>query len=414
MEHTPEEEERIKAIQRCLEGEREVEIYRSLERSKGWFSKWLGRYKTGRKGWYKDLPKRARVIPHKTSERIEQIVVNIRKALMDGTEDSTKYSCVGAEAIQFHMEELGYKPSEIPSISTIKRIIKRNKLRANKPERYKRVRSKGRYTILNPKHIDELHQLDYVGPRHIKGYGPINSIHLKDVAGRQVAGQQYNEKSMDNVMDFLMGYWKQCPIPKYLQVDNGMCFAGDYKHPKSFSRFVRLALYVGIEVVFIAPSRPWMNGTIEEFNKGFDKRFWQKELFTDLNDIRKKSVIFFEKENKFNAWKLRNEKLKVVDPKRMLPGDFTITVNRLPLVTGEIHFIRRVDSRGKISVLNEYFDVGREYTGEYVWATIETMKQTHIVYYKDENLVVREIKKFGYEIDEKVRNRKDSIFKSCS
>jgi len=48
------------------------------------------------------------------------------KALMDGTEDFAKYSCVGAEAIQFQMEELGYKPSEIPSISTIKRIIKLN------------------------------------------------------------------------------------------------------------------------------------------------------------------------------------------------------------------------------------------------------------------------------------------------
>jgi hypothetical protein len=203
MEHTPEEEERIKAIHRYFEGEREVDIYKSLGRSKSWFNKWLGRYKTGRKGWYKDLPKRARVIPHKTSERIEQNIVNIRKALMNGTEDSTKYSCVGADAIQFHMEELGYKPSDIPSISTIKRIIKRNKLRTNKPERYKRVRSKGRYTILNPKHTDELHQMDYVGPRHIKGYGPINSLHLKDVVGRQVAGKQYNEKSMDNVMEFL-------------------------------------------------------------------------------------------------------------------------------------------------------------------------------------------------------------------
>jgi len=413
MEHTPEEEERIKAIQRYFEGEREVDIYRSLERSKGWFNKWLGRYKTGRKGWYNDLPKRARVIPHKTSERIEQIVVNIRKALMDGTGDSTKYSRVGAEAIQFHMDELGYKSSEIPSLSTIKRIIKRNKLKVNKRERHKRIHSKGRHTILNPKHIDELHQLDYVGPRHIKGYGPINSIlHLKDVVGRQVAGQQYNEKSMDNVMEFLLDYWKQCPIPKYLQVDNGMCFAGDYKHPKSFSRFVRLALYVGIEVVFIAPSRPWMNGTIEEFNKGFDKRFWQKELFTDLNDIRKKSVIFFEKENEFNAWKLRNDNLKVVDPKRMLPEDFSIAVDRLPLVTRKIHFIRGVDSRGKISVLNEYFDVGKEYTGEYAWATIETMKQTLMVYYKDENLKVMEIKRFGYEIGETVHNRKDSIFGS--
>ncbi|NOR77582.1 MAG: hypothetical protein GQ523_03970 [Methanophagales archaeon] len=64
MEHTPEEEERIKAIPRYLEGEREVDIYKSLERSKGWFNKWLGRYKTGCKRWYKDLQKRAKVIPN--------------------------------------------------------------------------------------------------------------------------------------------------------------------------------------------------------------------------------------------------------------------------------------------------------------------------------------------------------------
>ena len=126
MEYTPEEEERINAIQRHLEGEKPAEMYRSIGRSKRWFNTWLSRCRTGRDGWYKNLPKRAKVIPHKTSERIEQAVVNIRKALMDGTEDFAKYSCVGAEAIQFQMEELGYKPSEIPSISTIKRIIKLN------------------------------------------------------------------------------------------------------------------------------------------------------------------------------------------------------------------------------------------------------------------------------------------------
>ncbi len=100
-------------------------------------------------------------------------------------------------------------------------------------------------------------------------------------------------------MEFLRDYWKLSLIPKYLQVDKGMCFAGDYKHPKSFSRFVRLVFCVGIKVVFIVPSKPWMNGTIEEFNKGFDKRFWQKELFIDLKDIRRKSMILFERENKF-------------------------------------------------------------------------------------------------------------------
>jgi hypothetical protein len=219
---------------------------------------------------------------------------------------------------------------------------------------------------------------------------------------------------MDNVMDFLLDYWKQHSIPKYLQVDNGMCFVGDYKHSKLFSRFGRMALYVGIEIVFIAPSKPWMNGTIEEFNKGFKKRFWEKERFTHLEDIRKKAPTYFEKQNEFNTWKLKNKNLKAINPKRMLPEDFTIDVNSLPLVTGKVHFIRVVDSRGKISVLNEYFKVGKEYIGEYFWATIETRKHTLTVYYKDENLAVREIKKFNYEVPEKVYNRKRSIFRPGS
>jgi len=58
--------------------------------------------------------------------------------------------------------------------------------------------------------------------------------------------------------------------------------------------------------------------------------------------------------------------------------------------------------------------VGEAYIDEYVWATVETMKQMLTVYYKDEYLAVREIKRFGYDVGEKVHDRKDSIFKSGS
>jgi len=109
-------------------------------------------------------------------------------------------------------------------------------------------------------------------------------------------------------------------------------------------------------------------------------------------------------------WLLKNKGLKEINPKRMLPEDCTIDVNRLPLVVGKIHFTRVVDSGGHISVLNEYFNVGEEYIDEYAWATIETGKQTLVVYYKDKDLTVREIKKFDYGICEAVHDRKDSIF----
>ena len=412
MDLLPEELERIEAIRRHINGEKPVDIYRSIGRSKFWFNKWLKRFRSGQDQWYKSLPKSPKALSQKTDEWIEQAVVSVRKKLMDGSDYSMKYSLIGPEAVQYQMEVLGFKPSEIPSLSTVKRIIRRNKLRVNKKKRYKRIRSKGRHTILKPKYIDEMHQMDYVGPRHIKGYGPINSLHLKDYVGHQVAGNQYHEKSMDNVMIFLLGYWRHHPIPKYLQVDNGMCFAGDFRHPKSFSRFMRLALYLGIEIVFIAPARPWMNGTIEEFNKLFDELLWSKEEFIDLDDIRSKSQIMFESQNKFNTWKLKNEELKSIQPRRMLKEECAIDVNNLPLVTGKVHFIRMADSNGKINVLNEDFFVGKEYIGEYVWATIMTRKNLLIIYYKDKDLNVSEIKGISYEMSEKIHNRKHSLFRT--
>ena len=166
--------ERTEAIKRFLLGERQIDICKDLGKSKPWFMKWVKRYRTGKEDWYKDLPKIPLTTPTKIDESIESVIIKIRESLMNGTEDSMKYEYVGAESIQYRMEKLGSDPSTIPSISTIKRIITRNHLRVNKKERYKRVKSKGRYTIIHPEFIDEMHQMDFVGPRHIKGFGPIN------------------------------------------------------------------------------------------------------------------------------------------------------------------------------------------------------------------------------------------------
>jgi len=47
------EEERIVAGNRCVNGEKRTDICKNLNRSKGWLSKWVNRYKTGKEDWYK-------------------------------------------------------------------------------------------------------------------------------------------------------------------------------------------------------------------------------------------------------------------------------------------------------------------------------------------------------------------------
>jgi len=75
-----------------------------------------------------------------------------------------------------------------------------------------------------------------------------------------------------------------------------------------------------------------------------------------------------------------------------------IDVNNIPLVAGNIHFIRMVNGKGDISVFNEFFHIGSEYIGEYVWATIDTGQQILNILYNDEKMIVRKIIQFDYKI----------------
>jgi len=393
------EQERIDAVNRYIKGDKPADIYRDANRSKKWLTGWVDRFKTGGEEWYRSRSRAPKKHGRKTNEEIERVIVNIRKALIEGNEHESKYLGVGADAIQYRMNELGFSEDEMPSASTIKRIVKKHGLKVNKRERYKRVKSKKRYTLLNPTQIDEVHQMDFVGPRFIKGYGAISSLHLIDVVSTRVHIEQFGSKHMDNVIAFLIKYWSNNPIPRHLQVDNGMYFIGDFKNPRGF--------------IFIAPSSPWMDGSIENFNNWFGSKSWDKETFEDMEDIRTRSLHFVDQHNDLGAWKKRNEKLEQIEPVRILKDATEVNLNKLPLTDGKMHFIRQVDSGGRINVLNEALKVGEEFISEYVWATIYTGKQKMEVYYraKDQDVAVL-IKEFDYELNEEVEPRRDDIWKT--
>ena len=386
--YAEEEQERIDAVDRYLKGERRSKICKSLGRSRMWLRKWIRRYndsdKIHGKGWFRDESRAPKNVHRKTDLEVEQLIIKVRKSLMGGTTADTKYRCIGAVEIQFHIHELGYSEDEMPSMSTIKRIIKRNGLVVQKRKQYIRCKSKKRYTLLNPTKANEVHQMDFVGPRHIKGYGRISSLNLIDVVSSKAHIRQYAGQTMDNVIEFLLECWTENAIPNYLRMDNGASFIGDVIHPRQFSRVVRLCLHLGVEPVFIAPRKPWMNGKIEGFNGDFGGKLWEREQWTDLEHIRGEAKIFLMRHNNRQDWKHRKTDLDAVMD-RKLPEGFEIDVHNLPITEGKVHFIRQVKENGTISVLNEEFDVDESLAHEYVWATIDTKQEQLLIYYRDKN-----------------------------
>ena len=405
--HTEEEQERIDAVNRYQRGERPSKICKSLGRSRSWLQKWVGRYnnldKSSGKEWFNEESRAPKNVHRKTDSEVEQLIIKVRKSLMEGKTEDTKYRCIGADEIQFRMYEMGYSEDDTPSLSTIKRIIKRNGLVVQNRKRYIRCKSKKRYTLLNPTKVNEVHQMDFVGPRHIKGYGRISSLNLIDVVSSRAYIQQYAGQAMNNVIEFLLDCWTKNAIPNYLQMDNGASFIGDLIHSRHFSRVVKLCLHLGVEPVFIAPSKPWMNGTVEDFNGDFGGKLWEREQWTDLEHIRDEAKVFLMRHNNRQDWKCRKTDLEAI-PHSKLPEDFEIDVNNLPITEGKVHFIRQVREDGTISVLNEDFDADKSLAYEYVWATIDTKQEQIMIYYREKNEAEAGlIKIYAYKIGENVK-----------
>ena len=72
---------RMEAIKRYLANEKPCDIYKSLNRSKAWFFKWLKRYQELGEPGLKDQSRRPHNSPNKIKPEMEKRIVNIRKIL---------------------------------------------------------------------------------------------------------------------------------------------------------------------------------------------------------------------------------------------------------------------------------------------------------------------------------------------
>lgn len=97
-------------------GEKPKAIYTDLNQSKKWFFKWLKRYQSGQKDWYRDQSKAPRSSPKRIPEVEKQSIIEVRKRL-----ENERFSQIGVSAIKWELSKSGHN---LPSDRTINRILK--------------------------------------------------------------------------------------------------------------------------------------------------------------------------------------------------------------------------------------------------------------------------------------------------
>lgn len=160
---------------------------------------------------------------------------------------------------------------------------------------------------------------------------------------------------------------KELGIPDFLQIDNDAAFTGLGNKARVFGHFVRLALYFGMELVFIPPAEPKRNSMVERVHGLWVSSFWEKDHFASVRDFLKKRKKFLNWYQDYAppAWRglsvkeasrqVRRRKL----PRRAVDG----VPQELPLTEGRRHFIRKVAEDGMIEILKERWPVSKSRRG---------------------------------------------------
>lgn len=413
MQIQNEYEKRYKAIQLHKEGFYLSKILKTVQRSKRWFFKWVKRYKEyGIKG-IRDKSRVPKRIWRKTPNHIVKKVLSVRKELASHKTHHSAFSGIGAEVIHWELEQR--KVSKIPSIPTIARILSRY----GKTGRGKLIRhsSNQPYPYVKTDRIDDLHQTDLVGPRHLRGEKGITrfySFHTLDVAGHTAFTSQFTDKQTISLCKHLIESWRFMGVPSISQMDNEMAATGGGRYPYSISQVARLHLLVGIHLVFIPQGEPGRNASIESFNNLWQQRVLKRHTCPNLNAIRRVSERFLqyyhyrkphrgltEKEHgtrfpgvlRDRLWKSLKHLPKGFALKRYIDQRGRLNI---PIEKGKVSFIRKVDSHGRIEVNGSTYFIRKKLEGQYVIATIFTHRRRLIV--KQYNKI---IKSFPFPIKEK-------------
>jgi putative transposase len=414
MKNQNEYEKRCKAIQFYKEEHGFNKVLQLVQRSRGWLSKWLTRYKEqGLKG-LNDKSRTPKRIWRKTADYLVKKILSIREELESHKSRRTAFAGIGAESI--HWELTQRKIRKVPSIPTISRILSRH----NKTREVEKKRNNNNqpYPYFKADRIGDLHQTDLVGPRYLRGPKCITrfySFHTVDVAGHTAFTSQFSDKQTISLCKHLVEAWRYMGIPSISQMDNEMSATGGGRYPYSFSQVIRLHLLLGINLVFIPQGEPGRNASVESFNQIWQERVLRRHICPNLFSLRRTSERFlryyhYEKPHRSLIQKEHGTRFPGILRDHLwrslthLPNGFNLDKYidsngrlNLPIARGRVSFIRKVDPHGKIEVNGSTYFIRRKLEGQYVIATIFTYRKRLVV--KQDNKI---IKSFSFPIKDHI------------
>lgn len=378
---------RRQAIRLTLRGLRPKDIRKQIPRSRRWVWKWQARFQA--LGWrgLNSESHRPHHCAHRYSDTVCRRIVRIRRRL-----EHAKLGWIGAKAIQRAWQRR-YPSQPCPGKSSIYTMLHRTGVLrpSHKPVAY----------CPQPTATSQfvLHAMDWT-QRYLDGGPKVYAFHTVTIPDRAIHQTISPNKRRATACGHLLEACQRLGLPDGLQLDNDAAFNGTRKVARVFSPFVRLALYLGIELIFIPFGEAERNGVVERLNGLWSQGFWKRRHFRSVTHVQRASPVFVRW---YIAEYLKPPRTEA-KTRRLTKQQRQALPAALPITAGRIHFERVVDEQGNIALLNETWHIDQRLAGQYVWATIVTHEQRLNIYHqRSAQEPLRRLKTFRYEIAEPVR-----------
>jgi putative transposase len=373
-----EQQLRVEAVRRRLEGESPTEIAAALGRTTRWVRKWVARHDDDghADSWAESRSRAPLSSPTKTPDALEEQVLASRARLV-----ANPRAQYGSLAIQWDLRRVGVE--SIPPARTIERILERAEVAQPRRRRPDQYQSKNvPYPIRVSPEPGTTQQIDMIGPRHLFGAAKFHTLNLIDVGSHRVGNDIVTETRPSVLVQALCGIWGRVGVPSVAQFDNHANFRGGIPPAwQYFSPIVATCLDLDVTARFIPVREPWRNGVVEHFNDVWDKSFFRTEVFNSIDHLRTENLAFVEFHNTHHRYSAHAGST----PNQMwtnrlhaeLPTDYQ-PPSRLP-AKGRIEVVRYIRSNRELNMFGKRITLGDNHIHQYVTAVIKVRTRKLIV-----------------------------------
>lgn len=245
-------------------------ILQQIPRSRAWLAKWRKRFTREGGKAFDSLSRAPKTSAQSYTAQAVAVVLRVRRRLQ-----ASRVGLCHARAVQ--QEILRHKlQGRVPSLSSINRWMRG----AGVTQRTQVEPTAVFYPALHlPPHL-RWQAMDWTA-RYLTGGTKVFVFHTLDLQTHALCQSIARDKSSGAAINHIREAFSELGVPDFLQVDNDSAFTGIGTKWRFGGDFMRVALYLGVELIFTPPGEPKRNHQVEGVHNLWATAFWNKDHFND-------------------------------------------------------------------------------------------------------------------------------------